>query len=82
MTIQVGDHLPQVTFRVNGPDGPQAKTTDDLFKGRRVVLIGVPAPSPPPAIAITCRATSPTATRSCRAASTPSRSPRSTMCSC
>lgn len=42
MTIQVGDHLPQVTFRVSGPDGPQAKTTDDLFKGRRVVLIGVP----------------------------------------
>lgn len=42
MTIQVGDHLPQVTFRVNGPDGPQARTTDDVFKGRRVVLIGVP----------------------------------------
>ncbi len=42
MAIQVGDHLPQVTFRVNGPEGPQAKTTDDLFKGRRVVLIGVP----------------------------------------
>ncbi len=42
MTIQVGDHLPQVTFRVSGPDGPQAKTTDDVFKGRRVVLIGVP----------------------------------------
>jgi peroxiredoxin len=42
MTIQVGDHLPQVTFRVNGPEGPEAKTTDDLFKGRRVVLVGVP----------------------------------------
>ena len=42
MTIQVGDHLPQATFRVNGPDGPQARTTDDVFKGRRVVLIGVP----------------------------------------
>lgn len=42
MTLQVGDHLPQVTFRVNGPDGPEAKTTDDLFKGRRVVLVGVP----------------------------------------
>ncbi|HEX8416288.1 MAG TPA: peroxiredoxin, partial [Methylobacterium sp.] len=36
MTIQVGDHLPQVAFRVNGPDGPEAKTTDDLFKGRRI----------------------------------------------
>lgn len=42
MTIQVGDHLPQVTFRVGGPDGPQARTTDDVFKGRRVVLVGVP----------------------------------------
>ncbi|CAO4145840.1 peroxiredoxin [Methylorubrum thiocyanatum] len=42
MTIQVGDHLPQATFRVNGPDGPQAKTTDDVFKGRRIVLVGVP----------------------------------------
>ncbi|GJE56868.1 MULTISPECIES: peroxiredoxin [Methylobacterium] len=42
MSIQVGDHLPQATFRVNGPDGPQAKTTDDVFKGRRVVLVGVP----------------------------------------
>lgn len=42
MPIQVGEHLPQVTFRVNGPDGPEAKTTDDLFKGRRIVLIGVP----------------------------------------
>jgi len=42
MTIQVGDHLPQVTFRVSGKDGPEAKTTDDVFKGRRVVLVGVP----------------------------------------
>ena len=42
MTIQVGDHLPQVTFRVSGPEGPQAKTTDDVFKGRRVVVVGVP----------------------------------------
>ena len=42
MTIQVGDHLPQVTFRVSGKDGPEARTTDDIFKGRRVVLVGVP----------------------------------------
>ncbi|MCJ2007276.1 peroxiredoxin [Methylobacterium sp. E-041] len=42
MTIQVGDHLPQATFRITGPEGPLAKTTDDVFKGRRVVLIGVP----------------------------------------
>lgn len=42
MTIQVGDHLPQATFRVMTPDGPAAKTTDDVFKGRRVVLVAVP----------------------------------------
>ena len=42
MTIQVGEHLPQSTFRVMTPDGPAAKTTDDVFKGRRVVLVAVP----------------------------------------
>ncbi|TGE00278.1 peroxiredoxin [Methylobacterium nonmethylotrophicum] len=42
MTIKVGDHLPQATFRVMGPEGPAAKTTDDVFKGRRVVLVAVP----------------------------------------
>jgi glutaredoxin/glutathione-dependent peroxiredoxin len=42
MPIQVGDRLPQVTFRVMTPEGPAAKTTDDLFKGRKVVLVGVP----------------------------------------
>lgn len=41
MTIQVGDRLPQTTFRVMGPDGPAAKTTDDVFKGRRVVLVAM-----------------------------------------
>ena len=42
MTIQVGDHLPQATFRVMGADGPAARTTDDVFKGRKVVLVAVP----------------------------------------
>jgi peroxiredoxin len=42
MTVQVGDRLPQVTFRIMTPDGPVAKTTDDLFKGRKVVLVAVP----------------------------------------
>jgi len=42
MTIQVGDRLPQSTFRVMTPEGPAAKTTDDVFKGRKVVLIAVP----------------------------------------
>ncbi|HEX2137381.1 MAG TPA: peroxiredoxin [Microvirga sp.] len=42
MTIQVGDRLPQVTFRVMTPDGPEPRTTDDIFNGRKVVLVGVP----------------------------------------
>ena len=42
MPIQVGERLPQVTFRVMTADGPVAKTTDDLFKGRKVVLVAVP----------------------------------------
>src|SRR3712207_3438268 len=42
MTIQVGERLPQVTFRIMTPEGPVAKTTDDLFRGRKVVLVAVP----------------------------------------
>jgi peroxiredoxin len=42
MAIQVGDRLPQATFRVMSADGPAAKTTDDIFKGRKVVLVAVP----------------------------------------
>jgi peroxiredoxin len=42
MTIQVGDRLPQSTFRIMTSDGPATKTTDDLFAGRKVVLIAVP----------------------------------------
>ena len=42
MTIKIGDRLPQTTFRVMTADGPGAKTTDDVFKGRKVVLVAVP----------------------------------------
>lgn len=42
MTIQVGDKLPQATFRVMTADGPAAKTTDDLFTGKTIVLFAVP----------------------------------------
>jgi len=42
MTIQLGDKLPQATFRVMTADGPTARTTEDLFKGRKVVLFAVP----------------------------------------
>jgi peroxiredoxin len=42
MPIQVGDRLPQATFRVMTAEGPAAKTSDDIFKGRKVVLVAVP----------------------------------------
>ncbi|MFG1429135.1 peroxiredoxin [Roseixanthobacter glucoisosaccharinicivorans] len=42
MAIQVGDTLPAATFRVSTEDGPVPKTTDDVFKGKRVVLFAVP----------------------------------------
>ena len=42
MTIKVGDTLPQAKFRVSTPDGSAWKTTDELFKNKKVVLFGVP----------------------------------------
>ncbi len=42
MTIKVGDHLPAVTFKVMGAAGPEALDTDAVFKGKTVVLFGVP----------------------------------------
>lgn len=42
MTIKAGDRLPQANFRVMTPDGVQVKTTDDIFKGKKVALFAVP----------------------------------------
>jgi len=42
MSISVGDSLPSATFRVPTADGPVQKTTDEIFKGKRVVLFAVP----------------------------------------
>ncbi len=42
MTIAVGDTLPQANFRVMTPNGPAVKTTDEVFKGKKVVLFAVP----------------------------------------
>ena len=42
MSIQPGDSLPQATFRVMTADGPAPRTTDEIFKGRKVVLFAVP----------------------------------------
>lgn len=42
MTIKPGDILPPVSFRVPTADGPKPVTTDEIFKGKKVVLFGVP----------------------------------------
>lgn len=42
MTISVGDELPAVTFKVMTVDGPSEVTTEELTKGRRLVIFGVP----------------------------------------
>ena len=42
MTIQVGDKLPEATFMTPTPDGPQALTSDQLFKGKKVALFALP----------------------------------------
>jgi peroxiredoxin len=43
MTIKVGEKIPNVTLRYMGKDGkPVTVTTDELFKGKRVVLFALP----------------------------------------
>jgi peroxiredoxin len=42
MPIKVGDRLPNTTFRVMTAEGPKPKTTDDIFKGKKVALFAVP----------------------------------------
>ena len=40
--IKVGDRLPSATFTTMTADGPRPQTTDDIFKGKKVVLFAVP----------------------------------------
>jgi peroxiredoxin len=42
MSIKVGDALPATVFTVMGADGPKPLTTDEFFKGKKIVLFGVP----------------------------------------
>ena len=42
MPIKVGDKLPNATFRVMTAEGPKPKSTDDIFKGKKVALFAVP----------------------------------------
>jgi hypothetical protein len=46
MTVQNGDPLPKANFTVMTQDGPEARTTDQIFQGRKVVLFGVPGIHP------------------------------------
>jgi peroxiredoxin len=42
MPIKIGDKLPNTTFRVMTAEGPKPKTTDEVFKGKKVALFAVP----------------------------------------
>ena len=42
MSIEVGDTIPEATFHVMTEDGPVPRTTEQIFPGKKVVLIGVP----------------------------------------
>lgn len=42
MAIQVGDTIPSTTLKTMGKEGPTDITTDEIFKGKKVVLFAVP----------------------------------------
>jgi peroxiredoxin len=42
MTIKVGDTMPKGQFTRMGPNGPEPVSTEDLFRGKKVVLFSVP----------------------------------------
>ena len=42
MAIQVGDKVPAVSFKTLSSSGLEDQTTDDIFKGKKVVLFAVP----------------------------------------
>lgn len=42
MTIKVGDKIPSAKLKYMGSGGPAEITTDEIFKGKKVVLFGLP----------------------------------------
>ena len=42
MSIQVGEKMPQGSFGVMTDEGPAVLSTDELFAGKKVVLVSVP----------------------------------------
>jgi len=42
MTIKVGDTIPSMKLMMATPEGPKEVSTDDIFKGKKVVLFAEP----------------------------------------
>jgi glutaredoxin/glutathione-dependent peroxiredoxin len=42
MTIKVGDKIPSMKLMTATPEGPKEISTDEIFKGKNVVLFAVP----------------------------------------
>jgi peroxiredoxin len=42
MTIKIGDKIPSVSLKTMDKDGMQTLSTDDIFKGKKVVLFALP----------------------------------------
>ena len=42
MSIKVGENMPEGTLTIMGEEGPGPLTTDELFRGKKVVLFAVP----------------------------------------
>jgi peroxiredoxin len=42
MTIKAGQAMPSGTFKTMTPEGPKDVSTEELFKGKKVVLFSVP----------------------------------------
>ncbi len=42
MTIKVGDQVPSMKLMMGTPEGPKETSTDEVFKGKKVVLFAVP----------------------------------------
>jgi peroxiredoxin len=42
MTIKVGEQIPAMKLMMATPEGPKETSTDEIFKGKKVVLFAVP----------------------------------------
>ena len=42
MSIKAGERMPSGTLKIMGDDGPKDLKSDDLFRGKKVVLFSVP----------------------------------------